>query len=204
MRTKTEAKRQAILEVATQAFRELGFERTSVAEICNRMGASKATVYNYFETKEALFIAVMFQSSEHEFEAIHKALDPNHDDISEALRQFGRKFLAFIYSAPVMAARRLITAESIRSELGKAYYERGPQKGEQLIQEFLARSMNKGVLRKSKAAVASCHYRSLLESEFIERFMFGLVGEITEREINEAVDRAVDVFMRAYALSKEK
>ena len=48
MRVKTEEKRQAILEEAAKAFQELGFERTSMSEICARVGGSKATLYNYF------------------------------------------------------------------------------------------------------------------------------------------------------------
>ena len=54
MRVKTEAKRQHIVDVAAQAFRELGFEGASMAEICARVGGSKATLYNYFASKEEL------------------------------------------------------------------------------------------------------------------------------------------------------
>ena len=47
---------------------ELGFERTSMSEICTRLGGSKATLYNYFASKEALFLEVMFQASEADFQ----------------------------------------------------------------------------------------------------------------------------------------
>jgi AcrR family transcriptional regulator len=55
MKTKTESKRQAILTAAAEVFREVGFERASMSEIRARIGGSKATLYNYFPSKEKLF-----------------------------------------------------------------------------------------------------------------------------------------------------
>ena len=59
MRVKTEERRQAIIEVAREAFTAQGFENTSMAEIASRVGGSKATLYNYFSSKEELFAAVI-------------------------------------------------------------------------------------------------------------------------------------------------
>ena len=42
---KSEARRQAILDAATDVFHESGFDRASMSDICNRVGYSKATVY---------------------------------------------------------------------------------------------------------------------------------------------------------------
>lgn len=75
MKKKTDARRQAILDVAAQAFQELGFERTSMSGICARVGGSKATLYNYFPSKEELFFEVIFLSVEAEFDAVHNAID---------------------------------------------------------------------------------------------------------------------------------
>ncbi len=55
MKTKTESKRQAILKAAADVFRDVGFERASMEEIRARIGGSKATLYNYFPSKEKLF-----------------------------------------------------------------------------------------------------------------------------------------------------
>ena len=98
MRTKTEEKRQAILDVAAATFGELGFERTSMSEICTRLGGSKATIYNYFPSKEALFVEVMFQASEADFQNTMLALQADSQDLPAALRTFGRRFLALLYA----------------------------------------------------------------------------------------------------------
>ena len=71
MRTKSPARRQAILDVAAQTFRELGYERTTMCEIRARVGGSKATLYSYFASKEELFFAVIAADVEADVEAIY-------------------------------------------------------------------------------------------------------------------------------------
>src|SRR5690606_36498040 len=51
------AKREQILQGAKALFRELGFERASVDAIAAEAGVSKATIYNHFRSKEALFLS---------------------------------------------------------------------------------------------------------------------------------------------------
>lgn len=48
-----------ILEAATVAFRDEGYECTSMDRIAELAGASKRTVYNHFGSKEALFQTVV-------------------------------------------------------------------------------------------------------------------------------------------------
>ena len=44
MRVKTDDRRAAILEAAVEVFREVGYERASMAAISARVGGSKATL----------------------------------------------------------------------------------------------------------------------------------------------------------------
>lgn len=53
------AKRETILDAAIKAFREEGYESTSMDRIAEVAGASKRTVYNHFESKELLFQGVV-------------------------------------------------------------------------------------------------------------------------------------------------
>lgn len=59
------AKREAILEAATVAFRDEGYETTSMDRIAELAGVSKRTVYNHFGNKEGLFRAVVDQMIAH-------------------------------------------------------------------------------------------------------------------------------------------
>jgi AcrR family transcriptional regulator len=52
-------KRQRLLETAAEEFARVGFERAAVDTIAERAGVAKGTVYLYFESKAALFRAIL-------------------------------------------------------------------------------------------------------------------------------------------------
>jgi len=58
-KSRASVKRDSILEAAIRAFRDVGYECTSMDRIAELAGASKRTVYNHFGSKEALFEAVV-------------------------------------------------------------------------------------------------------------------------------------------------
>nr|WP_319563666.1 TetR/AcrR family transcriptional regulator [uncultured Rhodoferax sp.] len=198
MRTKTEARRQAILAAAAQVFQETGFERATMSEICLRVGYSKRTLYNYFPTKEDLFFEVVFGATEASFQATHKALDPKFPDITQALESFGQGFLMLIYSPQLQAVRRMLVSEAGRSDLGRKCYELGPVRSETEIADYLQQAMNAGKLRQAPPRIAACHLLGLLEAEWLNRFLFQILGEVSAQEISETVKRSVAVFMAAY------
>lgn len=198
MKSKTKAKRQAILDVAMQAFRELGYERTSMSEIRARVGGSKATLYNYFSSKEELFFESIFLSIEDEFEAAHSALDPNSENIKESLYVFGEKFLAFLYSPDMFANRKLTITESARTNLGKIAFERGISRSHRIIENFLNEAIKLKKLKECDVIVATKHLCALLESEILMQFLMNVKNEISTEEIKEITKRAVDVFILAY------
>ena len=198
MKKKTEMKRQAIVDIAAEVFREMGFERASMSEICRRVGGSKATIYNYFPSKEFLFLEVMHQANESEFMAVHQARDHAADDISEALRHFGERLLTLVYSPEVLAIRRLVLTNFGNCELGRTCYEMGPKRSMKDVSEFLCAAMAKGKLRQCDSMVAILHLRGLLESELLDSFIFQIDEDVSPERIKGIVQRAVTVFMAAY------
>ena len=220
MRKKTEAKRQSILAVATQVFREMGFQNASMNEIATRTGGSKATLYNYFQSKEAIFIEVMrdvakaqklemvsfldrpfpaiTQDSQCQVNEVFSELQQGTEDIGTTLRRFGNKFVAFICQPEILTIRRLLVAESGRTEIGQLFYESGPQRGMERIAEFLEAAMQRGQLRQKQPGVAAAHLRALLESEVHERFLLNVESELSQERLTQVVDNAVRVFLAAY------
>lgn len=197
MKKKTEVKRQAIIDVAAEVFREKGFERTSMAEICRRVGFSSATLYNYFTSKEALFVEIMTKANEAEFTAVHQALEVR-DDVAEALRHFGERLLTFVYAPDVMAVRRLVTANFGDSEFSRTCYEMGPKRAINELSVFFLAAMKEGKLRQCDPLVAAMHLRGLLEAELLDAFIFQFAEAVSAERIKGIVERAVSVFMAAY------
>lgn len=198
MRAKTETRRQAILAAAAQVFQETSFERASMAQICQRVGYSKATLYSYFSSKEELFFDVISLAIEAEFQATHDTLDTSVADVTQALETFGRRLLTFLYSPQLLTVRRLVVSEAARSGLGQRCFERGPQRSQAEIVAFLQHGMDSGKLRPANTHVAALHLKSLLEAEWIDRFLFQMPMDASAQEIAESVHQAVAVFMSAY------
>ena len=198
MKKKTEARRDAIVAVAAETFRELGFERTSMSEICRRVGFSSATLYNYFTSKEALFYEVMHEANEAEFQVVHELLDHTIEDMADALRHFGERLLTLIYSPDIMAVRRLVTSSFGHGDFSRGCFEQGPKRSINELSEFLLAAIKNGKLQQCDPVVATMHLRGLLESELLDTFIFQIECDTSPERIKDIVGRAVAVFMAAY------
>ena len=198
MKTKTESKRQAILQAAAEVFREMGFERASMSEIRARIGGSKATLYNYFPSKEKLFFEVMYQAKELELGAISSTLNPDADDLKQELLHFGQRLVPALYSPEVIALRRLAIAELGNSNIGRVVFEGSMVPMEKQVSDFLRKAMKRGVIRIADPKTAAMHLLSLLESELLQRVLLGVMDSVTPGAARAAVRRAVEVFLSGY------
>src|ERR1700676_195629 len=108
--SKSDIKRQAILENAYRLFRTQGFDGTSMAHITSQVGGSKATLYSHFPSKEELFVECMMAALENYMSDTLKHLDASRSDPQAALRNFGMSVLNFICSAEQVEVRRLMRA----------------------------------------------------------------------------------------------
>ena len=198
MKTKTEAKRQEILQAAAEVFREAGFERASMSEIRARVGGSKATLYNYFPSKEKLFFEVMYQATERALVDSTASLDAEAEDARQELLRFGQKLLTALYSPEAIALRRVVIAESGQSDIGKVVFAGATLPMEKHVAEFLRRAMKRGSLRSADAKIAAMHLLSLLESELLQRLLLGVEVSVKPETLKASVRRAVEVFLSGY------
>ena len=53
------ARREQIIDAATRVFAEKGFRRATTREVARAAGVSEGTIYNYFEDKDALLLAIL-------------------------------------------------------------------------------------------------------------------------------------------------
>ena len=99
-----EARRKAqILDTAAKVFAGFGFAGTQVQVIADRLGIGNGTVYRYFPTKEALFLAAVERGlQELNAEMDRVVADPVDDPVAHTRRAI-RAYLGFFHRRPEMA-----------------------------------------------------------------------------------------------------
>lgn len=229
MKKKTEIRRNAILEVAHEVFCEMGYEKASMNEIAARLGGSKATLYNYFQSKEALFqevmsvaayrnkdemvtylnqsVSVIPKGYRHQMEAVFSETENSETenspvDIADILRNFGEKFMRMVCLPEFQELYRLAIEESGRSKTGSLFYAAGPRIGLKRIAVFLEGFMEHGKLRKADAEVAAAQLFALLKAELFECSLF-CYGEPPDADsFREKINVAVNAFLMIYGPEK--
>lgn len=199
MRVKTETKRDSIVATAAQVFQELGYERTSMDEIAARMGGSKVTLYSYFPSKQQLFLAVSNHLAMLHLGPAFDELVRGNADLPRVLRRFGEKFVSFICTPEANGAYRMVIAQAGQSDIGRDFFELGPKRGEETVAAFLQSEMESGRLKQADALVAAMHLMALLSAETLQRMLMGVMAAPTRQQIKQMVNRAVTVFVTAYA-----
>jgi len=199
VRVRTEAKREAILEIATQVFRERGLDGASMSEIAKRLGGSKATLYGYFPSKEELFVHVTLRVVASQImPALHRMPERADEDPSQVIFDVGRQLISLVTSPSSVTALRLAVAQGSVGNLGQVFYDAGPRKGIEAFTAYLAAATRAGRLNVPDPIVGAHHLRFLLEAETFWSSTLDLKERKSQREIDQTIERAVDVFLAAY------
>lgn len=198
MRSKSEQRRVHILHVAAETFTELGVENTTMLDILNRLGGSKSTIYSYFPSKAELVQAVVAHAAEIKLQEAFIKLDTGAAP-DEMLRRFGRTYLTQILTPELVSATRIAQQDGQRSDNGKRFYDSGPRIGWELMQAWLDHHVAAGALIPCDTRVAAMHLKGLLQSELLDRALFGMPMPAAG-PVHQAADRAIDAFLRAYAV----
>ena len=102
MSRKRTIRRDIILEAAESAFIENGFEGTFVDQIALDVGYTKATIYNYFESKDDLYAGVVARIYDQMFQTFTTFLEES--DTGRNLRTTGDAYLSFVEKFPGQAS----------------------------------------------------------------------------------------------------
>jgi TetR/AcrR family transcriptional regulator, mexJK operon transcriptional repressor len=193
------AKRQQIVAGARQVFTELGFERASVDLIASRAGVSKATIYNHYEDKKALFVACIAQDAEDLRAGLRGCLGEPAGDVQEGLQLIGEKTMRVFLSPPIVALYRHIIAEAGRfPDLGRMIFDRGPSVIHGAIASYLERWDRTGALRIDDPRAAAVQFLALCQGDLLSRARLAVLEYPVDDEVRETVKRAVRTFVRAY------
>ena len=197
MRVRTEDKRQAIIETAAQLFEELGYDRTSMSLISQRVGGSKATLYGYFRSKEELLLACLYvdisANAEELLETILKARN-----LRDGLIALGTAYMTRRLEPRPISNVRIMASQPEELGIGKEFYARILRPAWEVLSGRLGRLMEAGILKRADPWTVTMQWKGLLETDMFDRRLIGAIGKGDPKEIKEAAIQATDIILQVY------
>ncbi|MDB5478431.1 MAG: putative transcription regulator protein TetR family [Alphaproteobacteria bacterium] len=203
MKAKSEERRQHIMMTADAVFREMGFDAASMSIIAARVGGSKATLYNYFSTKEELFVEIMLAEAQKQGKEAF-AIFAKEGSLREKLDRFGPAYLKFVTSDEIINVRRMMIAQAQRSDIGVQCYERGMKIGWGKVADAIATGIDLGEMQAGDPWIMAMHLKGLLEAGIADLCLLGVKIDKSTRRLNKAAALSLEVFFRAYGAGMKK
>lgn len=196
-RMKSDEKRREIVRVAALAFQELGYERTSMLTIAERLRGSKQTLYNYFPSKEDLLRAVLDLDVS---EATEQVLDSflAESDLRKGLERMGQIHLQRQLSPLAISNMRIVATQPAQTRIGEQFYSNTLRTAWQRFADTLESLMAEGKLRRADPWLAAMHFKGLLLQDLLERQLLGACVTPDPQEIEAAATQAADAFLMIY------
>ena len=199
MRTKSEARKDAIMRVALEVFREVGFDGASMSQISARVGGSKATLYNYFQSKEELLLEAMLHSAGKHADDVLELLQ-TEGDFATQLHRFVASLLTLINAQDTVEILRVAISVGGTTDIGRRFYECGSHQVWMAIAHTLSEEIRKGTLHGADADMMAMHLRCLCEAEMIGNLL-GAHQHKSAAETQRKADRIVELFLRTHGVT---
>jgi AcrR family transcriptional regulator len=191
-------RRGHILDIAHAAFIREGYAGTSMSRIAALLGGSKTTLYNYFESKKELFVAVADRECAKLFDQIFVATEIA-GDFRDRVHELARRLIGAMLADDMIAAYRLIVAESGRfPEIGHAMHDIALRRGTQHLAAFFKRAMEAGEMRAVNPKMAAEQFLDLTSGTLHKIRLWNVVAEIEPERMAIEVERIASTFLAAF------
>jgi TetR/AcrR family transcriptional regulator of autoinduction and epiphytic fitness len=198
-------KRQQILDGAGRIFSTLGFDAASMNDVAREAQVSKATLYVYFQDKERLFTAICAERRDRNIAELIALLDRTKP-LEEVLTRIGTEIMMIISQPFVVAAHRIVIGVAERMpDVGREFYEAGPQRTIDAVASFIDHHVAAGRLKVPNSNLAAAQFLELVQATIMRPRLYGAVSELaTVEEIENVVKAAVAMFIAAYGTSDHR
>jgi TetR/AcrR family fatty acid metabolism transcriptional regulator len=191
MRDKNPEKRIRILDAALKIFASRGFYNAKVSEVAKEAGVADGTIYLYFESKDALLIALFEDRMQRLIARANDELARSEGTVLDKIRQAIALHLSLVLDDPDLA--EFITVELRQSGKFVKEYD-NPKFTEYLriFRDLILAGQEQGLIRRT------------VDARLVVRAIFGALDELlltlslTHRnrsvDINATVDGLCDIF----------
>lgn len=191
------ARRNQVLDAAAGVFAEKGFARATTKEIADRADISEGTIYNYFESKADILLALTDRLSG--MMPLGEVLDLSaFGDPADALRAL-LQFKYTLTRKKVKVIRAILSEIMIDSEVANRYREQFMAPLVNTIEENLQARIAAGQLRPIDTSLLSKFF-SVIFAGLSVQFM---LGELQDEETWNALSELIVDIVRGGVLVSE-
>ncbi|MDO9423468.1 MAG: TetR/AcrR family transcriptional regulator [Methylobacter sp.] len=191
----TNSKRQTIIEGATRMFLKHGYHKVSMDKIAQAAPVSKATLYQHFENKNALFSAVVFELCRSLLQTMAE-IATDSKDVEKNLHKIAEAFVDLIFTEKALAIYRLVIAECLDfPELGRLVYDGVPKIALTQLENYLQTLNAGGHFAIPDIAFAADAFFSLLKGDLHFQCLLGVSPPPSPEQKCRLIDRVVALYI---------
>ncbi len=204
---RSERRRQAIIQAATEVFLRHGYLGATTDEVAARASVSKQTLYKHFGDKQRLFAEIILDTTGQLVDGLSNAVAStlqdaqDAQDVRKALRELADGFLRGLLQPDVLRLRRLVIAEADRfPEVGRAWFDRGFDRTLVILGEAMRRLADRGLLHNlGDPTLAAYQFAGLVMYQPMNQVMFAGTDAVPPADtLNRIADSAVEMFLTTY------
>ena len=162
---RTEIKRKNIIDAAIEEFREQGFLGAKTTSIAKKANVSSRTLYNHFESKEALFEAISEIMIEQNWSMQPVPFNPDRDFV-EQLKEALWRYVEIITEETAIGLNRMVISELIRDLDRSRQFFAETESHDYPITRLISEAMDAGVIRKADPVLATSQLLALVKNFF--------------------------------------
>lgn len=193
-----------IVAAALELFVEHGFAATRLEDVARRAGVSKGTVYLYFDSKEALFEAVVREVVIPEVERSELLAQQHKGSQAELLRRLVMNWWQSVSTSPICGIPKLIIAESSNFPQAAQFFVDNVINR---VREIFNRVIEDGIARGEFRDVEAGYVTRLLMSPMVLQAIWRHSLEPYDRAVRIEDERYLsihlDLFLRGLAKEEE-
>ena len=186
-----------ILDAGLKVFAEQGYSGTTMDAVATASGLSKPTLYQYFDSKEALFQAMMLGKRDQMLTVFDH---PSPLGMVADLHGFAWTYADTVMRPEMLSLARLIIGEVQRfPEIGRAYQASGPDQLLRGIMAYLTAQHAAGRLIFDDAELAAQDLWGLILSAPRTQALYLPDAQPTRAQLGRYITNGLRVFLRAYS-----
>ena len=194
-------KRRPILQAAMAVFLRSGYGGASMEAIAETAAVSKATLYNQFGGKRALFEAIVRSGCERLLESVEQ-IAGGEVEPAIGLPAIGRAYVELHYASQTLDLFRLVIAERQSfPELADLVFQSCQEPVRRRLANYLRWLDQRELLRVTDPEAAAQQFLGMLAGETHMRCVLGLRGGPTRGETEALIGAAAALFCAGYAAS---